>query len=44
LQLGCELTQEKIAGRVGVSQVHISRAVGSASATAGAACGLAFGA
>ena len=41
LRLACELTQDEIAGRIGVSQMHISRILRSANSTVTAACGLA---
>ena len=41
LWLRCELTQDEIAGRIGVSQMHVSRILRSANAAVTAACGLA---
>jgi len=43
LRLACELTQNEIAGRVGVSQMHVSRILRSAGAALTASCGLAVG-
>jgi RNA polymerase sigma-B factor len=41
LRLACELTQDEIAGRIGVSQMHVSRILRSANSAVTAACGLA---
>ncbi|MGZ4311285.1 MAG: sigma-70 family RNA polymerase sigma factor [Solirubrobacteraceae bacterium] len=41
LRLCCDLTQDEIASRVGVSQVHISRILRTANAAVASACGLA---
>jgi RNA polymerase sigma-B factor len=40
LRLGCDLSQQEIAARVGVSQMHISRILRSTTAAVAAACGL----
>jgi RNA polymerase sigma-B factor len=42
LRLACELTQDEIAGRVGVSQMHVSRILRKAGAALTASCGLAM--
>lgn len=44
LRLVCELSQEEIAGRVGVSQVHVSRILRKAAGALTIHCGLAVGA
>jgi len=41
LRLACELSQDEIAGRVGVSQMHVSRILRSAGRALTASCGLA---
>jgi len=41
LRLACELTQDEIAGRVGVSQMHVSRILRNAGKAVSASCGLA---
>ena len=40
LRLCCELSQDEIAGRIGVSQMHVSRILRSANLAISAACGL----
>lgn len=40
LRLACELTQSEIAGRVGVSQMHVSRILRNAGAALTTSCGL----
>lgn len=42
LRLACELTQDEIAGRVGVSQMHVSRILRKAGAALTGSCGLAM--
>ena len=42
LRLACGLTQDEIAGRVGVSQMHVSRILRNAGAALTASCGLAL--
>jgi len=44
LRLACELTQDEIAGRVGVSQMHVSRILRNAGEALTASCGLAVSA
>jgi RNA polymerase sigma-B factor len=44
LRLACELSQDEIAGRVGISQMHVSRILRSAGAALQTYCGLAVGA
>ena len=41
LRLACELSQSEIAGRVGISQMHVSRILRSIGAALTASCGLA---
>jgi RNA polymerase sigma-B factor len=41
LRLCCDLSQDEIAGRIGVSQMHVSRILRSANMAVSAACGLA---
>jgi RNA polymerase sigma-B factor len=40
LRLACELTQDEIAGRTGISQMHVSRILRSARTVLNACCGL----
>ena len=41
LRLACELSQDEIAGRIGISQMHVSRILRNARAVLTASCGLA---
>lgn len=43
LRLACGLTQDEIAGRVGISQMHVSRILRNAGAALTISCGLAVG-
>jgi RNA polymerase sigma-B factor len=43
LRLACDLSQDEIAGRVGVSQMHVSRILRKAGAALTGSCGLAVG-
>lgn len=43
LRLACELSQDEIAGRVGISQMHVSRILRNAGAALTTSCGLAVG-
>ena len=44
LRLACEQTQDEIAGRIGVSQMHVSRSLRNAGAALTVSCGLAVSA
>jgi RNA polymerase sigma-B factor len=43
LRLACGLTQDEIAGRIGISQMHVSRILRNAGVALTTSCGLAVG-